>query len=62
MNNTIITTISGVNFYYMGKCAEFKNCHILSYDTSSKNCNFRVSDNREKWVDVCKKVYNSLVL
>lgn len=60
MKNTIITTINGVNFYYMGKCAEFKNCHILSYDPGNKNCNFRVSDNREKWADICRKVFDNL--
>lgn len=36
MANTIIATINGVNFYYMGKCAEFKDCHILSYNPANK--------------------------
>ena len=42
MTRTVIATINGVNFYYMGECAEFKNCHILSYNQANKNCNFRV--------------------
>ena len=58
MQNTIIATINGVNFYYMGKCAEFKDCHILSYNPENKNCNFRVSSDRSKWAEVCKRIYN----
>lgn len=59
MSKTVITTINGINFYYMGECAEFKNCHILSYNPENKNCNFRVSSDRSKWAEVCQKVYNS---
>ena len=59
MTRTVIATINGVNFYYMGKCAEFKNCHILSYNPENKNCNFRVSADRSKWAEVCQRVYNS---
>lgn len=54
----IITKVNGVNFYYYCKDKVMtyngKPCHFLTTDLKNKNCAFRVSEDPEKWEDICK--------
>ena len=57
----LITTINGVNYYYLCKdpIMKYKNkpCHFLTTNLDNSNYKIRVSEQIEKWKTFCKEHY-----